>query len=377
MNLPSLRMRDALIATILFGIGGLLLLPRDAPPSASPAPPEVSLVSHLSSPSHEGVDFIPIKSIRVGQRVWVAEDAPGDGDLEFGEDVIAAQWRKMVLRCPKRDGSTAHVEMLRPVWWLAERDVAAGGTVEIDVPECGISGRADVLAVEACPPIASGPGRVVTSTFHHQAAATIDIAIEGMEEPIGSTPNHPIWSETEQQFVRADALRPGEQVRTLTGLAQVVAITPRGPPEPVFNLEVQVDHLFHVGTGGVLVHNNLPLVNSCYIPPNEVKLTFRPDWDEAQRAAAIAKAKALTEAQTKVVKNPLRKGTEQAKFRAENGLGPDQDADHIIDLQVNGQDIAENLQGLDKSVNRSLGSQIQNAIRDLAEGTPIGRFYFE
>jgi hypothetical protein len=264
MNLPSLRMREAAIATILFGIGGLLLLPRDAPPSTSPAPPEVSLVTHQSSHSHDGVDFIPIKSIRVGQRVWVAEDAPGDGDLEFGEDVVPAQWHKMVLRCPKRDGTTAHVEMLRPARWLAERDVAAGGTVDIDVPECGISGRADVLAVEACPPIAPGAGRVVTSTFHHQAVTTIDIIIDGMDEPIGSTPNHPIWSETKQQFVRADALQPGEQVRTLTGLAQVVAIAPRGPPEPVYNLEVQVDHLFHVGTSGVLVHNNLPIINPCF-----------------------------------------------------------------------------------------------------------------
>ena len=50
-----------------------------------------------------------------------------------------------------------------------------------------------------------------------------------------------------------------------------------------------------------------------------------------------------------------------------------EDADHTIELQLGGSDTADNMQGLDKSVNRSFGSQIKNQIKDLDDGTPIGR----
>ncbi len=34
-----------------------------------------------------------------------------------------------------------------------------------------------------------------------------------------------------------------------------VSVSPRGPPEPVINLEVQLEHVYRVGDAGVLVHN--------------------------------------------------------------------------------------------------------------------------
>ena len=36
---------------------------------------------------------------------------------------------------------------------------------------------------------------------------------------------------------------------------RVTGLTPRGPPEAVFNLEVHGEHVYRVGAGGVLVHN--------------------------------------------------------------------------------------------------------------------------
>ena len=47
----------------------------------------------------------------------------------------------------------------------------------------------------------------------------------------------------------------GEQLQTLNGIARVTSITARGPPEPVYNLEVQVKHTYFVADSGVLVHN--------------------------------------------------------------------------------------------------------------------------
>lgn len=52
-------------------------------------------------------------------------------------------------------------------------------------------------------------------------------------------------------------LRIGEHLHQADGtLTQVTRITPRrGPPVPVFNFEMDVEHVYHVGAGGVLVRN--------------------------------------------------------------------------------------------------------------------------
>jgi hypothetical protein len=246
---PSLRV-------LVLLLGGFACLWRGLTvPSETVVAAPVSLVSSTPAPQ-----FIQqrIETIQVGQRVATGANPSTERDESLGEDVIQADWRKMVLRCPKRDGTTADVEMLRSAVWLAERDVHAGGQAEINVPECGISGTAEVLDVQPCPTITAGPGRVVTATFHHQSAAAIDVRLDGEEESIGTTPNHPFWSETKQDFVRADQLSPGEEVLTFAGSALITSITPRAGPEPVFNLEVQCEHVYRIGDAGVLVHNGNP-----------------------------------------------------------------------------------------------------------------------
>ena len=50
------------------------------------------------------------------------------------------------------------------------------------------------------------------------------------------------------------------------------------------------------------------------------------------------------------------------------------DVDHVVDLQIGGHDDILNLQLLDRSVNRSLGSQIRHAIKDYEIGTHLGEF---
>ena len=81
--------------------------------------------------------------------------------------------------------------------------------------------------------------------------------ITGLDEPLGVTDTHPIWSETRQDFVLADQLKVGEQFRTLNGeSATLTKIHPhRGPPQMVFNLEVDGEHVYTVAGHGLLVHN--------------------------------------------------------------------------------------------------------------------------
>ncbi|MEQ8790921.1 MAG: polymorphic toxin-type HINT domain-containing protein, partial [Pirellulaceae bacterium] len=94
-------------------------------------------------------------------------------------------------------------------------------------------------------------------------AAVIDVSVEGLEEPIGVTVNHPFWSDDRQDFVRADALHIGERLHGLTGSPRITAISPRGPPEPVYNLEVHGEHCYQVTTLGLVVHNTAP-AGTCF-----------------------------------------------------------------------------------------------------------------
>ena len=69
------------------------------------------------------------------------------------------------------------------------------------------------------PLIKAGQGRVVTATFQHTKADVIDFTIgDAVEsETIGTTSNHPFWSEDRQACVQAGTLKSGERVRTYLG----------------------------------------------------------------------------------------------------------------------------------------------------------------
>ena len=96
-------------------------------------------------------------------------------------------------------------------------------------------------------------------TFAHEAAEVVDLRFEGIEDPIGATANHPFWSVDRQEFVRAGSLQRGERVLLATGDTTLLeSRLPRPGPEAVYNLEVHGDHVYHVGTAGVLVHNTCP-----------------------------------------------------------------------------------------------------------------------
>ncbi len=135
------------------------------------------------------------------------------------------------------------------------------------MPECGIDGHAKLLYIGACPPIEHDPTgrrRVITGTFHHHAADILDLRLANLTEPIGTTPAHPFWNEDRQDFITAGNLHAGETLRIFGSTTHVISITPRASPEAVYNLEVHLDHVYHVTGDGVLVHNGTP-VQPCKI----------------------------------------------------------------------------------------------------------------
>ena len=225
---------------------------------------------------------------------WVLAGNPeNEFDLQFGDDVNPDEWLLLSLVAPKKNGGTADVRMLRPAAWLDLQWHAqqpepisefvclaplekrlTGKTIPIHVPECGIEGDAQILSIEPCPPRRPRPGpeyRIVTATYRHHDAQVLDVYIDGEKEPIGSTPNHPFWSADLQKFVRADALHPGDRLQKADGtFTSVRKFVLRPGIHDVFNLEVQVDHVYHVAQSGVLVHNG----NAC--PFQDIALGLRP-----------------------------------------------------------------------------------------------------
>ena len=197
----------------------------------------------------------PIEQFQVGM-VVPGDKIRGDNDLRFGEKVDPKTWRHLFVEGTKADGSQWDADLLMPPEWLEEQQARVGGAVYVTVPECGIDGNARVVSLGPCPDIPDLDGRVVTAVFRHHSAHVLDLHIEGLDEPIGVTANHPIWSEDRGEFVRADGLFLGERLLELDGSTQQIVTTiPRRGAHIVFNLQVNVDHVYHVTPRGILVHN--------------------------------------------------------------------------------------------------------------------------
>jgi hypothetical protein len=68
------------------------------------------------------------------------------------------------------------VGLLRDLAWLRERGIAqSGDRTLLDLPEMGVAGEFQVMAVGPCPPIESGPGRMVTGVFRFSRGAVYDL----------------------------------------------------------------------------------------------------------------------------------------------------------------------------------------------------------
>ncbi|MBL8797268.1 MAG: hypothetical protein JNM56_25420 [Planctomycetia bacterium] len=187
-----------------------------------------------------------IETVTVGQRVRSESSA---------QEIAPLAWRQVELQAQHRDGSRATVVLLRPLDWLAEHRVAVGGQVKLSLPRCGFEGTAEVVSVNACPTIQSGAGDVVTATIRHDAALVLDLHLEGLDQPLGVTANHRLWSADRQEFVRADELRTGEQLRGTRGDFRVQRLEPRAGSVAVYNLEVQGSQAFRVSPLGLLAED--------------------------------------------------------------------------------------------------------------------------
>ncbi len=192
---------------------------------------------------------------------WVLARNPQVTDIERAQfdEIDYRECRQISLQMHKADGGTLDVVLARPNQWFEANRVTIGGTIHLDLREMGADGEAHVKHISDC--LDPGPKphpdcRLVTGTFAHSVGHTIDVYVEGLDEPIGTTANHLWWSVDRQTFVEAGQLCDGERLRTPDGtLTQVASRTPRLTTKPVYNLEVDGEHVYYVSQSGVLVHN--------------------------------------------------------------------------------------------------------------------------
>lgn len=195
-----------------------------------------------------------IQDICIGMRT-VGTNPLGRSPFDLVEP--DASWCQVNLRMTKQDDNGGlDIQLLRPHEWLDTQGVQPGGTIYLNMPEMGAVGDAKVLSITPAPKIQQGQGNVVTGKYIHQSANCIDLHIEGQDNPIGCTDNHPFWSEDRQDFVPVGELYEGERILLYNGeTARIAQKLPRPGPETVYNLEIWGEHVYYVGESGVLVHN--------------------------------------------------------------------------------------------------------------------------
>ena len=217
--------------------------------------------------------------------------------------------------------------------------------------------------------------KTVLETFVRRTNEIIHIFIEN--EEITTTVDHPFWVNG-KGFVPAMNLVIGSEL--INDKGDIVCVenirreTNRDGVE-VFNFKVEDFHTYYVGENGILVHNaNCRLISNSD-GTYDIEMKNKKGWSEEQKTQARQKCEYLSKADTVKTTVPKRSGTKISKYRKDNSISSNQDINHKIDLQLKGKDNADNMWGLDRSVNRSLGKQIDILIHDLEDGTVLRNFY--
>lgn len=187
-----------------------------------------------------------------------------------------AAHRVITLLVPCEEEQWIRMQLLRDPDWFRMMAPEVGETIFLDMPEMGVEGDAIVEAIELCPEIEIGEGQVVTATFHHSTGECLELDIEGEDSPLRVTAGHPIWR-VDRNDAQGEALdstgccsdsslcgcdiagQPADTVSTAHGIAKISAIRLDQTSCPVFNIDVQGDHVYRVASSAVRVHNASPI----------------------------------------------------------------------------------------------------------------------
>jgi RHS repeat-associated protein len=261
-----------------FTIGGLAVKsPAGAPKSTAPveaAAPSVPKGGATDLPGVEGPKipgggcFVagtaidtpsgpqPIETLRVGDRVWTNEDTAAGAT-----SVDPATWRRLHVAMPNPDGSddVLDIELLRPLEWIEQAGAVAGATFTLTLPEMRLQGQATVESV-APASVLPGAGRVVRATVSHLNGEVRHLEFEGCKEGLAPTATHRFFSLDRSAWIDAAELHTGERLLSQRGFVTIRSNRSTSRVLRVYNLEVETDHSYFVGSELVLTHNVEPSV---------------------------------------------------------------------------------------------------------------------
>jgi len=188
---------------------------------------------------------------------WAAAEPAGT--------IVPDQWFIIHLEMEDAGCETVYISLLRPVKWLSDamgseepmqggmqpyeeapqegsaRLAAiavrmAGAAVALSMPELGLQGPCQVVGVEPCPTHLAGPATgIVTGTIARPAPEIIELHLDSVPEPIGTTASHPFWSLDRRGWVEAGDLATGETLATLNGSARVTKVELQRTAQTVYN----------------------------------------------------------------------------------------------------------------------------------------------
>ncbi len=183
------------------------------------------------------------------------------------EEITPYTWKWVSLEMTETDGGLVKIMLRRPNWWILSQEAdKIGNHIQVDIPEMGINGVAEVkdiqpsfidTRIENTPELRPFRYRPITGWFERTAPEVWDY-IFSTGDTISATPNHPFFSNDQQTYVEAGMIALGETVK-IKGSQKAVLVSKNKRlqgPERVFNLEVWRDHNYFVGASGVLVHNS-------------------------------------------------------------------------------------------------------------------------
>jgi hypothetical protein len=175
------------------------------------------------------------------------------------------------------------------------------------------------LAVEPCPEIEPGRGRVITGKFTTSKCPVLELRLVGEGKPLEPTPPHRFKSLDRLDWIPAEDLRIGETLQTKSGqIVTVESIRQKPGLHRVHNFEVEGEHHFFVGESGVLVHNAY-----------QTQFAFMEEDLVPNEFAAAAKAQQLSSySETDLSRFAL-------DFRVSEGLGRNGNV-VVIEYELNG-----------------------------------------
>ena len=238
----------AALVGLLCGVAGVC--------ERAPGPALAAFRPVTAAPADPGADaaYLPIEQVQLGQRLVGANPLTEDVELDEPDPALA---RTVVLEATKPDGQLLHAELIWPVEWINEVGATVDAQIEVAFGEIETTGTARVVAIGPCPELEPGPGALVIGRYRHELvdAPMVELTLDDDSESVHVTANHPYWSVDRQDFTPAGQLRVGETVDTLSSTAHVAAARSYPYTGTVYNLET-TEHVYLVGSGGTLVHNN-------------------------------------------------------------------------------------------------------------------------